>query len=78
AGSFAGLGAARIAARQPRQAIAAYPRAVALQPRNAAFHAALGQAYQQAGDGGRARAAYQRALAIDPSNAGARRGLSSL
>lgn len=78
AGSFAGLGAARLALGQHQRAVRAYQRAVTLQPRHAGFHAALGRAYHLAGDHGRARQSYQRALALDSSNQAARQGLQSL
>jgi serine/threonine-protein kinase len=78
AGSFAGLGASRLALGQPRRAVRAYQRAVSLRPRHAGFHAALGRAYHAAGDRNRARQSYQRALALDPRNQAARRGLQGL
>lgn len=78
AGSFAGLGAARLAQGQHARAITAYRRAIQLQPRTAGFHAALGHAYQAAGDRAQARQAFQRALELDGDNQAARRGLAAL
>jgi hypothetical protein len=78
AGSFAGLGASRLALGQHGQAVAAYQRAVELSPRNPGYYAALGRAYLAAGDRNRARQAFTRALSLDPNNASARQGISQL
>lgn len=78
AGSFAGLGASRLALGQHGQAVRAYQRAIELQPRHAGYHAALGQAYLASGDRNRARQAFTRALSLDPNNNTARQGLSRL
>lgn len=52
-------------------AIAELERAVALSPRQAAFHNELGVAYRQAGRFDQARQAYEQALALDPGHAAA-------
>ncbi|HEY8431338.1 MAG TPA: protein kinase [Sandaracinaceae bacterium] len=75
AGSYAGLGAARLAQGQHDAAIRAYQRAIALSPRHAGYHAALGQAYLASGDRARARESFARALALDPNNQTARQGM---
>ncbi len=75
AGSYAGLGASRLAQGQHAQAIRAYERAVALQPRQASYHAALGRALLESGNAARARQSFSRALSIDPTNPSARQGL---
>lgn len=78
AGSFAGLGASRLALGQHARAVRAYRRATQLQPRHAGYHAALGQAYLASGDRERARSAFRRALELDPNNNAAQRGLAGL
>lgn len=76
AGSFAGLGAAKLAMGDTSGAVRAYERAVQLAPSNSGFFAALGRAYLTAGRNDRASAAYQRALSLDPNNRAAREGLA--
>ncbi len=78
AGSFAGLGAARLALGQHDAAVRAYERAIALSPNHAGFQAALGRAHLAAGDREQARQAFRRALAIDPNNQAARQGLQTV
>jgi serine/threonine protein kinase/tetratricopeptide (TPR) repeat protein len=78
AGTFAGLGAARLQAGDPKGAITAYQRAIQLAPSTAGFHAALGRAYLAVGDRTKARAAYQRALSLDPNNATAKASLKEI
>jgi len=78
AAAYAGLGASWLGAGDPDRAIAAYERAVQLQPRVSGFQAALGRAYLAKGDRGRALAAYSKALALDPSNQAARTGMLGL
>jgi len=78
AGTFAGLGAARLQAGDGKGAVAAYQRAVQLSPSSAGFHLALGRAYLAAGDKTKAKAAYKRALAIDPKNESAKSSLKEL
>jgi serine/threonine protein kinase/tetratricopeptide (TPR) repeat protein len=78
AGTFAGLGAARLQAGEAKGAITAYQRAIQLSPSTAGFHAALGRAYMAVGDRAKAKAAYQRALALDPNNVGAKSALKEI
>lgn len=78
AGTFAGLGAARLQAGDAKGAIAAYQRAIQLSPSTAGFHAALGRAYIAVGDRTKARAAYQRALSLDPNNTSAKSSLKEI
>jgi serine/threonine protein kinase/tetratricopeptide (TPR) repeat protein len=78
AGTFAGLGAARLQAGDPKGAITAYQRAIQLAPSTAGFHAALGRAYVAVGDRTKARASYQRALSLDPNNATAKSSLKEI
>lgn len=75
AGSWAGLGAARMQTRNFPGAVQAYQRAVQLQSNDSGYFTMLGHAFRMAGNASGARQAYQRALAIDPSNAAAQRGL---
>ena len=70
------VGTARVLGH--RDAIRAYQSAIRLQPRTAGFHAALGHAYQAAGDRNRARQAFRQALQIDPNNQAATRGLAAI
>lgn len=78
AGSFAGLGASRLAMGDARGAVQAYQRAVQLSPQSSGFFAALGRAFAQLGDRPKAAAAYHRALSLDRNNAAAREGLQRL
>lgn len=78
AGTFAGLGSARMQSGDTRGAIQAYQRAVQLSPSTSGFHAALGRAYITAGDKNKARSAYKRALALDPKNEAAKTALATL
>lgn len=78
AGTYAGLGGARLQAGDARGAIQAYQRAVKLSPDTSGFHAALGKAYLTAGDKSKAKASYKRALALDPKNEAAKAALSTL
>jgi Flp pilus assembly protein TadD len=78
AGSYAGLGAARLAKGDARGAVAAYEKAARLQPGHGGFQVALGRARQTAGDRAGAKRAYQRALAIDPNNRAAKAALENL
>ncbi|MGE0788929.1 MAG: protein kinase [Sandaracinaceae bacterium] len=75
AGSFAGLGASRLAEGRARDAVRAYQRATQLQPRHAGFQAALGRAYDADGNHAAAQQAYRRALQLDPNNQAAQQGL---
>ncbi|MCB9619972.1 MAG: protein kinase [Sandaracinus sp.] len=75
AGSWAGLGAARMQTRNFGGAVQAYQRAVQLSPTNSGYFTMLGHALRMAGNGAGAQQAYQRALAIDPSNRAAQQGL---
>lgn len=77
-GTFAGLGAARLAAGDAKGAVQAYKTAIKLSPNTSGFHAALGRAYATAGDKTQARAAYKKALALDPKNTAARDALKQL
>ena len=78
AGTYAGLGAARLQQGDPAAAVQAYLRAVQLSPDTSGFHAALGRAYLSAGDKAKAAAAYKRALALDPNNEAAKVALKQL
>jgi serine/threonine protein kinase len=76
AGSWAGLGAARMQTRNFAGAVQAYQRAVQLQQNNSGYLTMLGHAFRMSGNASGARQAYQRALAIDPANAAAQQGLN--
>jgi serine/threonine-protein kinase len=76
AGSWAGLGAARMQTRNFAGAVQAYQRAVQLQSNNSGYFTMLGHAFRMSGNTAGARQAYQRALAIDPANAAAQQGLN--
>ena len=78
AGTFAGLGAARLQAGDAKGAVAAYQRAIQLSPSSAGFHVALGRAYVSAGDKAKAKASYKRALSIDPKYESATSSLREL
>ena len=78
AGTYAGLGAARLQLGDDVGAVQAYQRAVQLSPTTAGFHAALGRAYLTAGDQARARSAYKQALALDPAHEAAKAALEKL
>jgi tetratricopeptide (TPR) repeat protein len=64
-----GVANALQALEQPREALAAYERALALQPRLADAHGGRGNALQALNRHEEALAAYAAALAIDPGNA---------
>lgn len=78
AGTFAGLGAARLQVGDNKGALQAYQRAVQLSPETSGFQAALGRAYLANGDKSRAIAAYKRALSLDPKNEAAKTALQQL
>jgi hypothetical protein len=78
AGSWAGLGAARMQTRNFPGAVQAYQRAVQLQSSNSGYFTMLGHALRMTGNSGGARQAYQRAVALDPANRAAQQALSSL
>jgi len=78
AGSYAGLGNARMQLRDFRGAVQAFTRAVQLNPRSSGFLTSLGHAHAASGNRAAARQAYQRAIAINPNNRGAQAGLSRL
>ncbi len=78
AGTYAGLGGARLQVGDTRGAIQAYSKAVQLSPSTSGFHAALGRAFLTAGDKAKARASYKRALALDPNNEAAKAVLATL
>lgn len=78
AGTFAGLGAARLVTGDTRGAIQAYQRAIQISPTTSGFHSALGKSYLVAGDRAKARTAYKRALALDPKNESAKQALAQL
>ena len=78
AGTWAGLGAARLAQHNARGAVEAYRQAVTLSPRSATFHVALGRALAESGDRAGARREYDAALAIDPDNRDAHIGIERL
>lgn len=78
AGTWAGLGAAKLKIGDARGAVTAYKKAVRLRPRTSGFHAALAKAYKQSGDRRKAKASYEQALKLDPKNKAARNGLRSL
>lgn len=85
AGAPASLGAAYIAKGDAESAIAAYEKAVELEPGSSELHRRLGEAYglaaQKAGTFTRLgwarkmRAAYEKAVELDPANLDARSGL---
>ncbi|MDB4974631.1 MAG: Serine/threonine protein kinase, partial [Myxococcaceae bacterium] len=78
AGTFAGLGAARLQQGDSKGAVQAYQRAVKLSPETSGFHAALGRAYLANGDKAKAASEYKRALAIDPTNEAAKLALKQI
>ncbi len=78
AGSFAGLGAARLAMGDTAGAVSAYQSAVRIEPNRSSFWSALARAQAQSGDRGGAVASLQRALQLDPSNQNAQNGLHAL
>jgi cytochrome c-type biogenesis protein CcmH/NrfG len=78
AGTFAGLGAARLQLGDNKAAVQAYQRAVQLAPETSGFHAALGRAYLALGDKSKALGAYKKALAIDPKNEAAKTAIKQL
>jgi eukaryotic-like serine/threonine-protein kinase len=78
AGTYAGLGSARLQLGENKAAVAAYQRAVQLSPDTSGFHAALGRAYLANGDRTKAVASYKKALQLDPKNEAARAALSQL
>lgn len=70
-------GARRLAAGDAAGAVAAYERAVELEPRNANAWAGLARALTAAGRPGEARTAWEQVLDIDPGNQEADEALSS-
>ncbi|MEM9070425.1 MAG: protein kinase [Myxococcota bacterium] len=78
AGSWAGLGAARMSLRDYRGAAQAYQRAVQINPRSSGFFTSLGHAYRMGNNRNGARQAYQRALALNPNNTSAQQWLQRL
>jgi cytochrome c-type biogenesis protein CcmH/NrfG len=78
AGTFAGLGAARLQISDARGAVQAYQKAIQLSPTTTAFHISLGKAYALSGEKGKALTAYKRALALDPRNDDAKRAIAEL
>jgi eukaryotic-like serine/threonine-protein kinase len=78
AGTYAGLGSARLQLGENKAAVAAYQRAVRLSPSTSGFHAALGRAYLANGDRAKAVASYKKALQLDSKNEAARAALSQL
>ncbi|HEY6882176.1 MAG TPA: tetratricopeptide repeat protein, partial [Polyangiales bacterium] len=78
AGTFAGLGSARLQLGENKAAVAAYQHAVQLSPETSGFHAALGRAYLANGERAKAVASYKKALSLDPKNEAARAALAQL
>ncbi len=78
AGSFAGLGASRLAQGDARGAALAYIKAVNLAPQNSRYFVALGHSYLRAGDRNNAKRAYQKALSINPNLKSAQSALQKL
>jgi tetratricopeptide (TPR) repeat protein len=78
AGSFAGLGAARLATGDVERGLSAYQEAVRLAPTHSGYQAALGRAYRQAGRDDLAEEAYREALRLDRTNRAAGRALREL
>ncbi|MBW2460308.1 MAG: tetratricopeptide repeat protein, partial [Deltaproteobacteria bacterium] len=78
AGTFAGLGAARLHIGETEAGLAAYQEAVRLAPTHSGFHAALGRAYRGAGRDGLALESYREALRLDRRNRIARRAIREL
>jgi len=62
-------------AKQRRDAVAEYQRALGIEPQNAAIYARLGQAYLQMDSCDRAIPEFQQALALDPGLESAQAGL---
>lgn len=78
AGSFAGLGAARLALGDPPGAMRAYQGAVRLAPQNSGYWSAYARAQAQGRDREGALASLQRAIQIDPNNRAAQEGMRAL
>jgi tetratricopeptide (TPR) repeat protein len=78
AGSFAGLGAARLALGDPPGAMRAYQGAVRLAPNNSGYWSAYARAQAQGRDREGALASLERALQIDPQNRAAQEGMRAL
>lgn len=78
AGSWSGLGAARMQMRDYRGAVQAYQRAVQLNPRSSGFFTSLGHALRLSGNRNGAVQAYQRAVALNPGNRSAQQWLARL
>lgn len=78
AGTWAAIGATKLAMGDYAGAVTAYQRAVALDEDNAGFFVALGRAFAQNGQRDAAIAALQQAMRIDRDNMAAREGLRAL
>ncbi|RLB48306.1 MAG: hypothetical protein DRJ42_23530 [Deltaproteobacteria bacterium] len=78
AGTFAGLGAARLRIGETEAGLAAYQEAVRLAPTHSGFHAALGRAYRGAGRDGLALESYREAFRLDRGNRAARQAIREL
>ncbi len=78
AGTWAAIGATKLALRDYPGAVEAYQRAVALDEDNAGFFVALGRAFSMNGQRDAAIAALQQAMRIDRDNMAAREGLRAL
>ncbi len=77
-GAWYRLGAILSLAGRYDEAIAAYQRAIALDPKVAAPHNGLGNVYAQLGRYDEAIAAYQRAIALDPKFAAPHNNLANV
>jgi tetratricopeptide (TPR) repeat protein len=69
------LGHTRLAQKRPADAVAAYRKALALDPKSPAYALNVAVAEQAAGDAKAARAAYENAVALDTFNLEAQLGL---
>ncbi len=78
AGTWAGIGATRMAMNNHSGAIEAYQRAVSINENNAGYFVALGRAFARNNQNEGAVAALQQAMRIDPQNQAAREGLRAL
>jgi tetratricopeptide (TPR) repeat protein len=77
-GSYHGIGNVYSDLRQFDEAIAAYQKAIELDPNLAYPHNGLGNVYQQNGRYPEAIAAYQKAIELDPNNALSHNGLGNV